>query len=258
MPPAAEPQDPRTVGPADAVAPRRDLRASLLSRVYGPLRERFHEARADLFVDLVGPRPGQRMLDLGGGDGSFAARIARRVRLDVTVAEPEPTRLAAERHGFSVMDVRPGEPLPFDDGAFDIVLCNSVIEHATFWKGDDEGTWKERARRAQARFAAEIRRVAPAWFVQAPHADFPIEPHQLLPFTNWLPHGVVERLVPWTDRFWIKKAGVADWLLPRAGWMRELFPDGEVHVERLMGLPKSVVAYRRVRMDEDEPRGDRA
>lgn len=218
----------------------------MLTRLYGPFRERFHEARADLFVRLVRPRPGMRVLDLGGGDGSLAARITRRIPLEVTVAEPEPTRLAAERHGFSVREVAAGEPLPFEDGSFDIVLCNSVIEHATFWKGDDEGSWKKRARRAQSRFAGEVRRVAPAYFVQAPHADFPIEPHQFLPFTNWLPHGVVERLVPWTDRFWIKKAGVADWLLPRAGTMRTLFPGGRVHVERLLGLPKSVVAYRPV------------
>lgn len=224
---------------------------STFARIYGPFRERFHEARADLLVQLVRPRSGMRLLDLGGGDGSFAARVNERVKLNVTVAEPEATRFSAEGRGFAVEEIAAGEPLPFEDGAFDIVLCNSVIEHATFWKGDDEGTWKERARRAQARFAGEIRRVAPAYFVQAPHADFPIEPHQFLPGTNWLPHAIVERLVPWTDRFWIKKAGVADWLLPRVGWMRTLFPDGEVHVERFLGLPKSVVAYRPVQVGAD-------
>ena len=216
--------------------------------IYLPLRERFHSARAEAFIRLMRPEPGLRLLDLGGGDGSFAARITERIMLDVTVAEPEPTRLAAEERGFSIEHVTAGEPLPFEDNSFDIVLCNSVIEHATCWRGDTEGSWTERAHRAQRRFAAEIRRVAPAYFVQTPHADFPVDAHLLLPGTNWLPHSATERVVRFTDRYWIKKCGVADWLLLRGERMNEIFPDGRIHIERTLGLPKSLIAYKPVRV----------
>ncbi len=224
----------------------RDALGRAAQTLYAPARETFHEARADLFVRLLRPRPGQRMLDLGGSDGSLSARITRRVPLDVTVADPEPTRMAAERYGFSVAAVEPGRPLPFDDDAFDLVLCNSVIEHATTWDGVVGGGrgWAAAAREAQRRFAAEIRRVGKGYFVQTPHADFPVDAHTWLPFTNWLPHGAAQALVGVTDRVWIKRCGVADWRLLRRGDMEALFPDGAVRVERLLGVPKSLVAWK--------------
>lgn len=217
---------------------------SLTASVYGPFRERFHEARADLFMQTVRPVAGATLLDLGGGDGSFASRLVDRVPLEVTVAEPDVTREAARSKGFSVRQIAPGEPLPFADKEFDIVLCNSVIEHATFWAGDRDGSWSERAQRAQLRFAGEIRRVARSYFVQTPHADFPIDAHLWLPGTNWLPHRVVGALVPITDRVWLKKCGVADWRLLRARDMRRFFPDATIVVERTLGLPKSIVAVK--------------
>lgn len=171
----------------------------------------------------------------------------RRVRLDVTVADPEPTREAARAHGFRVAEVEPARPLPFEAGEFDIVLCNSVIEHATRWReGPSSGDWRKDAPAAQRRFAQEIRRVGRAYFVQTPHADFPLDAHLWLPFTNWLPHGALERLVPLTDRYWLKHCGVADWHLLRRRQMEALFPDGRVLTERFLGLPKSLVAYTRV------------
>ena len=36
-----------------------------------------------------------------------------------------------------------------------------------------------------------------------------------------------------------------DWNLLRTQDMRILFPDARVHVEKLAGLPKSIIAYRR-------------
>lgn len=68
------------------------------------------------------------------------------------------------------------EALPFDDDEFDLVYCNSVIEHIAPSK--------------RAAFAAEIRRVARGWYVQTPAFSFPIEPHALLPGAHWLPVGI--------------------------------------------------------------------
>ncbi|HEX9106875.1 MAG TPA: hypothetical protein VF832_06600, partial [Longimicrobiales bacterium] len=64
-------------------------------------REYFHNARAELFLRLLRPRPGARLLDLGGSTGDLAERITRRVPLDVTVADVETAHAAAvARRGF--------------------------------------------------------------------------------------------------------------------------------------------------------------
>jgi hypothetical protein len=86
--------------------------------------------------------------------------------------------------------------------------------------------------------------VGRGWFVQTPHRAFPIDAHTWLPLTNFLSHDAARRLVSATDAFWVKKCGVADWHLLGTEEMRALFPDGSLHIERVAGLPKSVIAYR--------------
>ncbi|MGH7574906.1 MAG: methyltransferase domain-containing protein [Longimicrobiales bacterium] len=229
-----------------------------LSWAASAYRERSHERRADLFVRLMRPRAGDRMLDLGGGDGSFAARIARRVSVRVTVADVADTRFEArDRYGFSEVALKiaasGSASLPFDDGEFDLVLCNSVIEHVTLPRpecrvpGIRERDWRERAAAAQRSFADEIRRVGGGYFVQTPHRSFPIDVHTWLPLTNFLPHDAARRLVLVLDGIWVKKCGVADWRLLATVEMRRLFPDAAIHIERLAYLPKSIIAYRRRR-----------
>jgi hypothetical protein len=222
---------------------------SLAARV----RERSHEARAELLLALLTPVQGATVLDLGGSDGSFAARIhRRRPDLRITVADVEDTRLLAKtRYGFDEVQLDPDAPLPFADAQFDLVLCNSVIEHVTLSHQEcltavfEESEWRRRALEHQGRFAAEIERVGKTYFVQTPHADFPIDAHTWLPLTNRLSHERVRRLIRVTDRFWIKHCGVADWHLLGPADMQRLFPAASVHVERLAGLGKSVIAYRR-------------
>jgi hypothetical protein len=217
------------------------------------LREPFRAARADLFLTLVRPGPGARLLDLGGSDGDLAGRITRRVPLDVTVADLGTAhRAAVLGRGFHYVELSPEPRLPFDDGAFDIVLCNSVIEHVTLPKercGTDqrvpEPEWRRSAEAAQQAFARELSRVARGYFVQTPHRHFPLDPHTLLPFTQYLSHDHACRLVQWTDRLWVKTChGTVDWQLLTPADLRRLFPDAAIHVERWAGLPKSIIAYR--------------
>ncbi|MGH7477580.1 MAG: methyltransferase domain-containing protein [Longimicrobiales bacterium] len=217
------------------------------------LHERSHERRARLFLRYLRPPPGASLLDLGGGSGSFAARLTRRVPLDVTVADiATEHRTTVQRRRFRFVHLEEDRPLPFGDRAFDIVLCNSVIEHVTLPKQElidgaplAEPEWRRLAFDRQRAFAAEIERVARAYFVQTPHRDFPLDLHLWLPFTNWLPHPAVDRLTRFADRWWIKKNGAADWNLLRPADMRELFPGSLVLVERALGLPKSILALRR-------------
>ena len=217
------------------------------------LHGQFHERRAELFVKLLQPRPNSSLLDLGGGDGSLAARICARVPLNVTVADLRAdNRAACQQRGFEHVLVEQGE-LPFEAQSFDYVLCNSVIEHVTLPLEECRVTqrvpqqeWAARARQSQREFAREVARVGRAFFVQTPHAWFPIDQHVHLPLTHFLSHNAQCRVVALADRFWIKSCGgVVDWELLTDSSMAILFPDAEIVVERFVGLPKSVVAFRR-------------
>lgn len=225
---------------------------SIADRIVPQVRRRFQNARADLFLALLAPPLNSSIVDVGGSTGSFAALIAaRRPDLRITVADTEPTRFVArDRHGFREVGLDPDEPLPFADGEFDIVLCNSVIEHVTLPKQrcmDEvipEDQWRSSAFRRQRAFAAEIARVGRRYFVQTPHRSFPVDVHLWLPLTGGLSHNAARRLVRVTDRWWLKKCGVADWHLLDQRDMAALFPDAVITIERFAGIPKSVIAWR--------------
>jgi SAM-dependent methyltransferase len=141
---------------------RPGLRARVGSRVAARARARRHA----LFRELTGVDERSRILDVGCG--AIGLR-ALEPDLDITGTD------IAERPGYPGPFVRADATvrLPFDDGAFDLAYCSSVIEHIP----------PER----RAAFAREVRRVARGWWVQTPAYGFPVEPHALLPFAHWLP-----------------------------------------------------------------------
>lgn len=231
---------------------REGLIREILKTALWSVHDRMRERRADLFVNLLQPKPDYRILDLGSATGTFARKIAARIPCQFTLADVTDHVAAVEHHGFEFVRLDPAaDRLPFDDAAFDIVLCNSVIEHVTLPEAEcrrtdhDEVVWRERARAAQNRFASEIRRVSRGYFVQTPHRDFPFELHTWLPGVNWLPHNSTQRLVHYTNRYWIKQCNYADWQLLRPADLHGMFPDATLHVERLAGLPKSIIAFKR-------------
>jgi hypothetical protein len=136
--------------------------------------------------------------------------------------------------------------LPFSNASFDIAFSNSVIEHLTTWE------------RQQA-FAAESRRVASGLWIQTPARSFPIEPHLLAPFFQYLPRWLQLRLARrctlWGLLTKPDKARINEMIseirLLTYREMKELFPDCLVLKERVLGITKSYVAVRESSRFED-------
>jgi SAM-dependent methyltransferase len=96
-------------------------------------------AARDSYLGLLDLRPGQTVLDVGGGTGCSAIEIARRVGRTGRVVALDPSvplgafgREAATRAGVGeVLEWRLGsaEALPFPDGTFDRAFCRWVLLH---------------------------------------------------------------------------------------------------------------------------------
>ncbi len=112
------------------VASRYDLMNDLMS---GGL----HRLWKDRFVRLLRPQPHESILDLAGGTGDIAFRIARR-GADVTVADINPDMLAvgrarADRRGLAQLRFveANAESMPFADAGFDAVTIAFGIRNVT-------------------------------------------------------------------------------------------------------------------------------
>jgi SAM-dependent methyltransferase len=100
----------------------------------GYLRRLFEQtgfANKAEILNTLDPRPAGRLLDCGCGNGEFSARLARRAQVSECHAiECVDARIEeAARRGIIVAKTDLNDPLPYDDGFFDIVHANQVIEH---------------------------------------------------------------------------------------------------------------------------------
>jgi demethylmenaquinone methyltransferase/2-methoxy-6-polyprenyl-1,4-benzoquinol methylase len=113
-----------------SVARRYDLMNDLMS---GGM----HRLWKDRFVARVKPRPGEEMLDMAGGTGDVAFRLARR-GARVTVADINADMLSvgeerAEKHGLTGLSwkVENAEALSFADASFDAYTIVFGIRNVT-------------------------------------------------------------------------------------------------------------------------------
>jgi 2-polyprenyl-3-methyl-5-hydroxy-6-metoxy-1,4-benzoquinol methylase len=123
-----------------------------------PASEHYHEALWEAVPEGLEPvdfarrggfllghvRAGERVLDMGCGEGRFAAELARvgvcPVGIDVAA---EPLRRALERHPELDLRQMPAEGAwPLEDASFDAVWAGEVIEHVA-----DTAGWLSEARR---------------------------------------------------------------------------------------------------------------
>jgi Methyltransferase domain len=179
-----------------------------------------------------------RILDIGGTN-SFWEQRGWAGREDVRVVL---VNVDVERSRHENIEPRGGDATDlseFPDGAFDVVFSNSVIEHL----GSID---------RQAAMAAEVRRLAPLYWVQTPNFWFPIEPHFLTPAWHWLPTRLRVALLRRRRWGWRgpcpdpveAEALVGEVRLMRGTELRRLFPDATLVKERLGPFVKSFVLVR--------------
>jgi SAM-dependent methyltransferase len=86
---------------------------------------------------LLGEVAGLRVLDAGCGAGAHAAALVERGAAVTAVdASPAMVGLASQRLGIEaqVLQADLSEPLPFEAGSFDAVLCSLVLHYLPDWE----------------------------------------------------------------------------------------------------------------------------
>ena len=205
---------------------------SVLLQSIRPIHEKYRNQKIAAFLEIVnGGSPTGRLLDVGGGSGINGEFLPLYARFkEVVVVNLQPQNLAQFECVAAKELVADGRELPFETGAFDWVFSNAVIEHV--------GQYED-----QVRFANEIQRVAAkGYFVASPNKYFPIEPHTLLPFYQYLPRSVQRKVARHTPGY-LKEYEEINLLTARQ--LRGLFPEATVRTVGFPVLGNNLVAYYR-------------
>ena len=195
-------------------------------------------ARFALFLSLLEKLDGHvEILDIGGTQEFWTLMTGGDpgdVRVTLLNIEHQP--VSSSKFVSAAGDAR---AMPqFADKSFDVVFSNSVIEHV--------GDYRD-----QMRMANEVMRVGKRFFVQTPNKRFPLEPHFLFPFFQYLPVEMRAQLVHRFDIGWYKRIPsierardeVSSIQLLTRNRFSGLFPGASIHDEKLLGLSKSFVAF---------------
>ncbi len=209
---------------------------------YNPksINQKFREKRFAFFKDLmdqVDSTTPIKILDIGGTEPYWERmKLTESDKFTVTLLNLTVTPIKYKN--FTSIKGDASDLSQFEDKHFDIVFSNSVIEHLF-------------SKENQKRMADEIRRVGKYYYVQTPNYFFPIEPHWLFPFFQYLPFNVRvfldrnfnlgHRKKSSTRAQAIEKVSEVKLLTERE--MKKLFPEGQVYREYFLGLIKSVTMF---------------
>ena len=229
----------------------------MLAKVVQLFSQRSRAKRAGLFCGYLRPTENDKILDLGSEDGSFIAEIIP-FRANVFIGDIDEEMLSRgrARYGFKTVLLDESGVLPFEDDYFDIVHCNSVIEHVTVdkmqrWSPQSTREFVKMAFERQKTFANEIRRVGKSYFVQTPNKNFVLESHTWLPLVQFLPRPLLIRAIRFLNKWWVKTTS-PDWNLLGSKQMKELFPEAVIVKERALGLTKSLIAISGARVQNNQ------
>jgi SAM-dependent methyltransferase len=190
-----------------------------------------------MFMELVTPEPGIRVLDVGvtsdqtQKESNYFEEMYPYPQDITCVGTEDGSHLAQLYPGLKYTQIRPGDRLPFPDSEFDVVFSNAVLEHV----GN---------RMQQAAFIADLCRVSRRFFITTPNRWFPFEHHTGLPLLHYLPARVFRAVLRHTR--YERWADESNLNILTAGELKPLFPAGtgvHIHTVRLFGIPSNLVAF---------------
>jgi len=168
-----------------------------------------------LFMTNLAPTAETRVLDVGVTSDSvypesnYFERWYPHPDRITAVGTEDGSHLVAGYPGLKYHQVTAGAPLPFADGAFDVVFSNAVIEHVG-------------SRASQQAFVRELLRVGRAFFVTTPNRWFPVEHHTGIPLLHYLPASLYRATLRRTRFSYWADEGHLNMLTPRT--FHSLFP----------------------------------
>ncbi|HEY5139334.1 MAG TPA: methyltransferase domain-containing protein [Methylococcales bacterium] len=197
--------------------------------------------RLSLFNSLLATLPAPiKILDVGGKEDFYESAnfFGREGDLDITLINVSLKETGTIHPNIQKIVGDARDMQQFTDNEFDVVFSNSVIEHV--------GDYSD-----QLRMANEIKRVSKRYFVQTPNRYFPIEPHFLFPFFQFLPIDIRVWLLIHFDLGWYEKIpnqqiardAVLEIRLLSQKELVHLFPEAKLFKEKLFGLTKSLTVY---------------
>jgi trans-aconitate methyltransferase len=216
---------------------------------------RFVALLAGSLVEALQPKAGERILDLGCGDGFLTQRIAESGATMVGV-DSSPQMIAAARERGLDARYASGEALPFD-GEFDAVFSNAALH----WMSDHDAVLRGvyRALKPGGRFVAEcggqgnIAAIRVALLAVLTRLGIPaerIESNRFFSHAEYRArlesHGFLVEEITLTPRPTPLASGMADWLQTFRSSLLEQLPVSErqAAIEQIVGLLRPVLCDR--------------
>jgi hypothetical protein len=202
----------------------------------GSLADRLRKKRFRLFLELIEamPRP-VKIVDVGG-TALFWERMGFTGQKELNITLLNIRTDSTELPGFQMVAGDARQLKQFGDKEFDIAFSNSVIEHV--------GGFED-----QKLMAGEMQRIGKKIFLQTPNRYFPIEPHFLFPFFQFLPLWLKVKLLMnfnlgWYERVRDQKKALEicqSIRLMTKTELRKLFPGANIYEENFYGFIKSYI-----------------
>ncbi len=181
------------------------------------------------------PKP-VKILDIGGLESFWTNRgYGNDADFQITILNLEKGKTACSN--FTSLAGDATNLSSIGDKEFDVAFSNSVIEHLYTFEN-------------QNLMAGEVQRVGKYHFIQTPNKYFPIEPHYVLPFFDFLPGSLkyhiltktkLSRLKKWTHED--ARQYVDEIRLISYSEFRRLFPHSDMYKEMFFGMVKSFTAH---------------
>lgn len=202
----------------------------------GSVSSKLRKKRFSVFLEKLSVHSETRILDVGGTSQTW---LGTGLEENVTLLNLHDPKQSDLELGFTCVKGNALDMHMYKDQEFDVVFSNSVIEHV--------GT-----RKNQSLFANEVRRVGKSYWVQTPNRYFPVEPHFLFPFFQFLPEFLKREIgIRWPYSHFKRWSFGRERILEELSRIRllserdlhSLFEEGHLYKERFFGLTKSFAVY---------------